>query len=88
MIVPAARERAALTQESLDQCAHARVVQMAAVVDPEFGKHAMGAILEVANQRAGGGRQEDVSEQVALMVPVEPADEEFCAARFHAMAFQ
>ncbi len=81
MAVPGAGEQAFAQKTEVDQGTHGGIVEMAPVVDAEFGEDAARAVVEIADQRGRVGRQENIAQQVAVVVRVEPADEQrLCCA--------
>ncbi|KDR31757.1 hypothetical protein BG60_30290 [Caballeronia zhejiangensis] len=73
---PVAREGIARGGEIVDERARRRIVQMADRIGAEFGRQTPRARFPVDDQRARRRRRERVREQIAVVLAVEPADEQ------------
>ena len=89
VLAPAPGKQGALLAQAVDQGRELQIVDMAAGIGAEFRQHAARPLLPVGQDLPCERAQEDIAQQIAVVLPVEPADEQTLGlASFQARAFQ
>src|SRR5271155_4031742 len=75
--LPEAPKSGGLRRQAVDQRLHRGIAQAAAEIGAEFGDDAARPLVPVGDDAACGGGQENEAQEVAIVLAVEPAREEF-----------
>src|SRR6185437_7416833 len=76
LIVPRLGKERTVFAEAIDEGFDPRVAKRVTVIRAEFRQKSLRPILPIRDEPLRGRRQEDEAQQVALMVPIQPATEE------------